>query len=75
MLPHLRARGSGHIIQVSSIGGVVSLPGLGLYHASKFALEGFTASLAAEVRGLRHQGHPGRARRLMPRDGPSPPRY
>ncbi|MGW3104430.1 SDR family NAD(P)-dependent oxidoreductase [Streptomyces sp. NPDC001100] len=50
VLPHLRARGSGHIIQVSSIGGVVSLPGLGLYHASKFVLEGFTASLAAEVR-------------------------
>lgn len=51
-LPHLRARGSGHIIQVSSIGGVTSLPGLGLYHASKFALEGFTASLAAEVKGF-----------------------
>ncbi|MBK6010386.1 SDR family NAD(P)-dependent oxidoreductase [Streptomyces sp. MBT53] len=52
VLPHLRARRSGHIIQVSSIGGVVSLPGLGLYHASKFALEGFTASLAAEVKGF-----------------------
>ena len=50
VLPHLRARGSGHIIQVSSIAGVFSLPGLGLYHASKFGLEGFTASLAAEVR-------------------------
>ncbi len=45
-LPHLRNRGSDHIIQVSSIGGVTSLPGLGLYPASKFALEGFTASLA-----------------------------
>nr|WSY49985.1 SDR family oxidoreductase [Streptomyces sp. NBC_00886] len=50
VLPHLRARGSGHIIQVSSIGGVTSLPALGIYHASKFGLEGFTASLAAEVR-------------------------
>ncbi|WP_405867154.1 SDR family NAD(P)-dependent oxidoreductase [Streptomyces sp. NBC_01515] len=50
VLPHLRARGSGHIIQVSSIGGLTSLPGLGIYHASKFALEGFTASLAAEVK-------------------------
>jgi NAD(P)-dependent dehydrogenase (short-subunit alcohol dehydrogenase family) len=50
VLPHLRARGSGHIIQVSSIAGVFSLPGLGIYHASKFGLEGFTASLAAEVR-------------------------
>ena len=49
-LPHLRAQGSGHIIQVSSIAGVFTLPGLGLYHASKFGLEGFTASLAAEVK-------------------------
>ena len=49
-LPHLRAQGGGHIIQVSSIAGVFSLPGLGLYHASKFGLEGFTASLAAEVK-------------------------
>jgi NAD(P)-dependent dehydrogenase (short-subunit alcohol dehydrogenase family) len=49
-LPQLRAQGSGHIVQVSSIAGVFSLPGLGIYHASKFGLEGFTASLAAEVR-------------------------
>jgi len=49
-LPHLRAQGGGHIIQVSSIAGVFSLPGLGLYHASKYGLEGFTASLAAEVK-------------------------
>ena len=52
VLPHLRERGSGHIIQVSSIAGVFSLPGLGIYHASKFGLEGFTASLAAEVKGF-----------------------
>jgi NAD(P)-dependent dehydrogenase (short-subunit alcohol dehydrogenase family) len=51
-VPHLRAQGSGHIIQVSSIAGVFSLPGLGLYHASKYALEGFTASLAAEVKAF-----------------------
>ncbi|MEA5366745.1 SDR family NAD(P)-dependent oxidoreductase [Amycolatopsis sp., V23-08] len=49
-LPHLRARGGGHIVQVSSVAGVYSLPGLGIYHASKFGLEGFTASLAAEVK-------------------------
>jgi len=49
-VPHLRAQGGGHIIQVSSIAGVFSLPGLGIYHASKFGLEGFTASLAAEVK-------------------------
>ena len=52
VLPYLRARGGGHIIQVSSIAGVFSLPGLGIYHASKYGLEGFTASLAAEVKAF-----------------------
>jgi len=49
VLPILREQGSGHILQVSSIGGVHAFPGLGLYHASKWALEGFSQSLAAEV--------------------------
>src|SRR4051794_284164 len=48
-LPIMRAQGSGHIIQVSSIGGVNAFPVLGLYHASKWALEAFSQSLAAEV--------------------------
>jgi NAD(P)-dependent dehydrogenase (short-subunit alcohol dehydrogenase family) len=48
-LPIMRAQGSGHIIQVSSIGGVNAFPTVGLYHASKWALEGFSQSLAAEV--------------------------
>ncbi|MEA2346496.1 MAG: hypothetical protein QOG62_283 [Thermoleophilaceae bacterium] len=48
-LPYLREQGSGHIIQVSSIGGVHAFPTLGLYHASKWALEGFSQALAAEV--------------------------
>jgi NAD(P)-dependent dehydrogenase (short-subunit alcohol dehydrogenase family) len=48
-LPFLRAQGSGHIIQVSSIGGISAFAGLGAYHASKWALEGFSQSLAAEV--------------------------
>jgi NAD(P)-dependent dehydrogenase (short-subunit alcohol dehydrogenase family) len=48
-LPYLREQGSGHIIQVSSIGGVQAFPTLGLYHASKWALEAFSQSLAAEV--------------------------
>ncbi len=49
-LPYLREQGSGHIIQVSSIGGVNAFPTLGLYHASKWALEGLSQALAAEVR-------------------------
>ena len=48
-LPFMRAQGSGHIIQVSSIGGVNAFPTVGLYHASKWGLEGFSQSLAAEV--------------------------
>jgi NAD(P)-dependent dehydrogenase (short-subunit alcohol dehydrogenase family) len=48
-LPYLRAQGSGRIIQVSSIGGVTAFPNVGMYHASKWALEGFSQALAAEV--------------------------
>ncbi|BEK99064.1 SDR family oxidoreductase [Nocardia seriolae] len=48
-LPILRAQGSGHIIQVSSIGGISAFLNLGAYHASKWALEGFSQSLAQEV--------------------------
>jgi NAD(P)-dependent dehydrogenase (short-subunit alcohol dehydrogenase family) len=51
-LPVLRGQGHGHIIQVSSVGGVFALPGLGLYHASKWGLEGMTSSLAMEVRSF-----------------------
>lgn len=51
-LPILREQGSGHIIQVSSIGGVQAFPTVGLYHASKWGLEGFSQSLAAEVAGF-----------------------
>ena len=51
-LPILRAQRSGHIIQVSSIGGVNAFPTVGLYHASKWGLEGFSQSLAAEVAPL-----------------------
>lgn len=51
-LPYLRAQGSGHIIQVSSIGGISAFPLVGIYHASKWALEGFSQSLAQEVAGF-----------------------
>jgi NAD(P)-dependent dehydrogenase (short-subunit alcohol dehydrogenase family) len=51
VLPILRAQGSGHIIQISTIGGICAFPSLGGYHASKWALEGFSESLAQEVAG------------------------
>jgi NAD(P)-dependent dehydrogenase (short-subunit alcohol dehydrogenase family) len=50
VLPTMREQRSGNILQVSSIGGVNAFAGLGLYHASKWALEGFSQSLAAEVK-------------------------
>jgi NAD(P)-dependent dehydrogenase (short-subunit alcohol dehydrogenase family) len=49
-LPILRAQGSGHILQVSSIGGVAAFPLLGLYNAGKWGLEGLSEALAQEVR-------------------------
>ncbi|NUP53814.1 MAG: SDR family oxidoreductase [Catenulispora sp.] len=50
-LPGMRAAGTGHIINISSILGLVSFPGWGLYCAAKYALEGLSESLAAEVAG------------------------
>jgi NAD(P)-dependent dehydrogenase (short-subunit alcohol dehydrogenase family) len=49
-LPFLRAQGSGHFLQVSSIGGITAFPGIGMYHASKWGLEGFSQALSQEVR-------------------------
>jgi NAD(P)-dependent dehydrogenase (short-subunit alcohol dehydrogenase family) len=49
VLPIMREQRAGHILQVSSIGGVNAFPTIGLYHASKWGLEGFSQSLAAEV--------------------------
>ncbi|PRY15318.1 SDR family oxidoreductase [Kineococcus rhizosphaerae] len=49
VLPVMRAQGSGHVLQVSSIGGVSAFPNIGIYNASKWALEGFSQALAAEV--------------------------
>ena len=49
VLPIMRAQHGGHIIQVSSIGGITAFAYLGMYHASKWALEGMSQSLALEV--------------------------
>ncbi|MCS5719365.1 SDR family NAD(P)-dependent oxidoreductase [Herbiconiux sp. CPCC 205763] len=49
VLPRMRERRSGRIIQISSMGGVVSLPTMGSYHATKWALEALSQALAGEV--------------------------
>lgn len=49
VLPHMRQRRRGHIVQMSSVGGVVGNPGHALYATSKFALEGMSEALAGEV--------------------------
>jgi NAD(P)-dependent dehydrogenase (short-subunit alcohol dehydrogenase family) len=51
-LPIMRRQGSGRILQVTSEGGVRAFPGIGAYHASKWALEGLSQSLAQEVAGF-----------------------
>lgn len=52
VLPAMRQRCSGHIINITSIGGLLSFPGVGIYNATKFALEGLTDALAQEVAHL-----------------------
>ena len=52
VLPVMREQGHGHIIQLSSVLGLVTLPVLGLYNASKFAVEGLSETLATEVKGF-----------------------
>jgi NAD(P)-dependent dehydrogenase (short-subunit alcohol dehydrogenase family) len=52
IVPIMRAQQSGHIIQVSSFLGLVTLPVLGLYNASKYAVNGLSETLAAEVKSF-----------------------
>ena len=52
VLPYMRRARQGKIINLSSIGGLMGLPYQGFYSASKFAIEGFTEALAAEVRSF-----------------------
>jgi NAD(P)-dependent dehydrogenase (short-subunit alcohol dehydrogenase family) len=52
VLPSMRERRSGRIVNMSSIGGLVGLPGFGIYNSTKFAVEGLSEALAAEVAPL-----------------------
>jgi NAD(P)-dependent dehydrogenase (short-subunit alcohol dehydrogenase family) len=49
VLPGMRARGRGHIINISSVGGLIGSPSAGYYNATKFAVEGLSEALAKEV--------------------------
>jgi NAD(P)-dependent dehydrogenase (short-subunit alcohol dehydrogenase family) len=51
-LPYLRRQRSGHILNLSSIGGLTASPGWGYYQSTKFAVEGFSEALAAELAPL-----------------------
>ena len=52
VLPFMRAQRSGHIVNISSIGGMVAFPGVGFYNATKFAVTGYSESLAKELAPL-----------------------
>lgn len=52
ILSHMRNEKNGHIIQISSHGGIKAFAGFGIYNASKFALEGFSEALSQEVEPL-----------------------
>src|SRR3569623_3375051 len=50
VLPFMRKRRAGHIVNIPSMGGLTTFPGVGNYHSNKFALEGISVSLAKEVK-------------------------
>jgi NAD(P)-dependent dehydrogenase (short-subunit alcohol dehydrogenase family) len=52
VLPSMRARRSGHIVNVTSMGGFITMPGIAAYCGSKFALEGISEALGKEVKSL-----------------------
>lgn len=49
VLPHMRKQRSGHILNIASIAGLRSFPGVGFYNATKYAVDGFSEALAKEV--------------------------
>jgi NAD(P)-dependent dehydrogenase (short-subunit alcohol dehydrogenase family) len=52
VLPHFRERRSGHVVNLSSIGGLIGIAGFGIYNSTKFAVEGLSEALAHEVAPL-----------------------
>jgi NADP-dependent 3-hydroxy acid dehydrogenase YdfG len=52
VLPGMRARKRGHVVNISSMGGLVGFPGVGFYNATKFAVEGLSEALGQEVAPL-----------------------
>ncbi|KJJ94296.1 short-chain dehydrogenase [Pseudomonas sp. 21] len=52
VLPHMRRRRRGHILNITSMGGYITMPGIAYYCGSKFALEGISDALGKEVEGL-----------------------
>ena len=62
-LPHLIASGDGHVVNVSSLNGIMAQAGLSAYCASKFGVRGFTESVALD---LKEEGHPVRATVVHP---------
>jgi short-subunit dehydrogenase len=52
VLPAMRKQKSGHIVNVSSIGGIIAFPGVSFYHATKFAVEGMSESMSHELKPL-----------------------
>ena len=63
-LPHLIASGDGHVVNVSSLFGIFSVPGQAAYNAAKFAVRGFTEALRQEMTGQQASGR--RSRRCTP---------
>ena len=52
VLPYMRKRRAGHILNITSMGGIVTFPGISFYHGSKFALEGISESLGKEIKSF-----------------------
>lgn len=52
VLPHMRKRRSGHVVNIASIGGLVSFPTVGFYNATKYAVDGYSEALSKETAPL-----------------------